>query len=120
MYKPKVIAITEVEPRIFNHAELNDFENSTFRGALLYIDKTISAKQVSPNYSFQGYFVVELRGVNETLFIFNVNRRTSSSADNNTHTFNFIKCLSKLAFDELLLLGDFNLFTNYITSSSIE
>lgn len=119
-YKPKVIAITEVKPKRkenFNYAELNldgydlytnEFENITFRGVLLYVDKTLAAKQVFLNCSFQEYVIVKIQGENEQLLICNVYRSPSSGADNNTQLFNFINCLSTLASDKLLLLGDFN------------
>lgn len=135
MYKPKIIAITEVKPKRienFNYAELNldgydlytnDFENATTRGVLLYVDKTISAKQVFFDCSFQEYIIVELQGANEKLLICNVYRSPSSSADNNANLLNFINSISKLPSDKLLLLGDFNFsdidWDNCIANSSL-
>jgi len=72
IYKPKVI-ITEVKSKrkeIWNYAELNSagydlctnkFENITFRVVVLYIDKTLTAKQVFLNCRFQEYVIVEIQ-----------------------------------------------------------
>ncbi|KAG1701354.1 Ribosome biogenesis protein bop1-B [Nymphon striatum] len=125
---PQIIGITEVKPKNSRFTQkISEFnldqesvyytfskniENNTGRGLLLYIDKSLPAKEVVVKTKFQEELFIEIKlNNNDTLLVGLIYRSPTldrGSVENNELLNELINEMSNKGHTHLLLMGDFN------------
>lgn len=121
-YKPSIIAITEVNSKIYsNNKQVSEFNIAGYtifsanigsqdhRGIILYIHESVCACQVDIVTPFSECLFVQIKQLNRLVLTLGVTYRSPSSLSvNNMHLFDLFNTLTSNIHGRIIIVGDFN------------